>query len=141
MNTQKNMEERFAKEMEARSVYYEPKGSPWGEVQTYRYLSKGVFFVSTASHGGVIVLKELADRYFTKEAQACCFPYGNYLCFEEDCDAPVAVRELMDKGIMKAPVNEYYKRRIRGGHRRQPEAVASPILAGPGATDAQGSTT
>ena len=37
MNTQKNMEERFAKEMEARSVYYEPKGSPWGEVQTYRY--------------------------------------------------------------------------------------------------------
>ena len=110
MNTRKNMEERFAKEMEARSVYYEPKGSPWGEVQTYRYLSHGVFFVSTASHGGVIVLKELADRYFTKEAQACCFPYGKYLCFEEDCDAPVAIRELLDKGIMKTPVNEYYKR-------------------------------
>jgi hypothetical protein len=78
-------------------------------VQTYRYLSHGVFFVSTASHGGVIVLKELADRYFTKEAQACCFPYGDYLCFEEDCDSPVAIRELLDKGLMKAPVNQYYK--------------------------------
>ena len=105
-----SMDELYEKRMLAESVYYEPQGSPWGEVQTYRYLSHGVFFVSTASHGGVIVLKELADRYFTKEAQACCFPYGKYLCFEEDCDAPVAIRELLDKGIMKAPVNEYYKR-------------------------------
>ena len=105
-----SMDELYETRMLAESVYYEPQGSPWGEVQTYRYLSHGVFFVSTASHGGVIVLKELADRYFTKEAQACCFPYGKYLCFEEDCDAPVAIRELLDKGIMKAPVNEYYKR-------------------------------
>ena len=104
------MDELYEKRMLAESVYYEPQGSPWGEVQTYRYLSHGVFFVSTASHGGVIVLKEMADRYFTKEAQACCFPYGKYLCFEEDCDAPVAIRELLDKGIMKASVNEYYKR-------------------------------
>ena len=56
-----------------------------------------------------MVVASLADRYLAKEAQACCFPYTNYLCFEEDCDAPVAIRELLDRGFMKAPVNEYYK--------------------------------
>ncbi len=31
-----------------------------------------------------------------------------YLCFEEDCDAQVALRELMDKKMIQAPVNEYF---------------------------------
>lgn len=34
---------------------------------------------------------------------------GNYYCFEEDCDAPVAIRELLDKGLYTAPVNDYFK--------------------------------
>lgn len=36
------------------------------------------------------------------------FVEGGYLCFEENCDSPVAIRELMDKGLYKAPVNQYY---------------------------------
>ncbi len=51
---------------------------------------------------------ELNDEKF-KEAQAVGFVEGRYLCFEEDCDSPVAIRELLDKGLMKAPVNQYYK--------------------------------
>ena len=93
----------------AELLYCAPQISPWGNVQTERYLAPGVFFISTPSHGGVMVVASLADRYLAKEAQACCFPYTNYLCFEEDCDAPVAIRELLDRGFMKAPVNEYYK--------------------------------
>lgn len=33
---------------------------------------------------------------------------GGYLCFEEDCDAQVALRELMDKKMIQAPVNERF---------------------------------
>ena len=34
--------------------------------------------------------------------------YGSYLCFEEDCDAQVVIRELMDRKLYRAPVNEHY---------------------------------
>lgn len=54
-------------------------------------------------------MKEHAEQLLTEEARKCGFAYGRYFCFEEDCAGPVAKRELLDKGIMKAPVNEYYK--------------------------------
>ena len=87
----------------------EPMYSPWGTVDHCKMLCYGAFEVQTARHGGVMILRELADEYLSKEAQAVGFIEGRYLCFEEDCDSPVAIRELIDKGLMKAPVNQYYK--------------------------------
>jgi len=87
----------------------EPMYSPWGTVDHCKLLCYGAFEVQTARHGGVMILRELADEYLSKEAQAVGFMEGRYLCFEEDCDAAVAIRELLDKGLMKAPVNQYYK--------------------------------
>ena len=87
----------------------EPMYSPWGAVDRCKMLCYGAFEVQTARHGGVMILRELADEYLSKEAQAVGFIEGRYLCFEEDCDSPVAIRELLDKGLMKAPVNQYYK--------------------------------
>ncbi len=87
----------------------EPMYSPWGTVDHCKMLCYGAFEVQTARHGGVMILRELADEYLSKEAQAVGFIEGRYLCFEEDCDSPVAIRELLDKGVMKAPVNQYYK--------------------------------
>ena len=87
----------------------EPMYSPWGTVDHCKMLCYGAFEVQTARHGGVMILRELADEYLSKEAQAVGFIEGRYLCFEEDCDSPVAIRELLDKGLMKAPVNQYYK--------------------------------
>ncbi len=37
------------------------------------------------------------------------FCEAGYYCFEEDCAATVALRELMDKGLFTAPVNYYWK--------------------------------
>ena len=34
---------------------------------------------------------------------------GAWLCYEEDCDGPVALRELMDKKLYQAPVNQYFR--------------------------------
>ena len=87
----------------------EPMYSPWGTVDHCKMLCYGAFEVQTARHGGVMILRELADEYLSKEAQAVGFVEGHYLCFEEDCDSPVAIRELLDKGLMKAPVNQFYK--------------------------------
>ena len=82
-----------------------PPYSPWGKVQECETLCPGVYSVSTPGHGGVMVRRELAEKVFRKEAMGCGFIASGYLCFEEDNDAQVALRELMDKKMIQAPVN------------------------------------
>lgn len=36
-------------------MYCEPEYSPWGEIQWCETLAPGIFFISTASHGGILV--------------------------------------------------------------------------------------
>ena len=85
-----------------------PQYSPWGEIQHCEELCPGVYQVSTASHGGVMAILSVASKLFSTAVRQYSFVEGGYLCFEEDCEAPVAIRELMDKGLCKAPVNQYY---------------------------------
>lgn len=90
-------------------VYEAPDDSPWGEIQTRETLCSGAYSISTAGHGGVMVRRELAEKVFRKEARECGFVEGAWLCYEEDCDGPVALRELMDKKLYQAPVNQYFR--------------------------------
>ena len=85
-----------------------PPYSPWGEIQHCEELCPGVYQVSTASHGGVMAKLSVASKLFSMAVRQYSFVEGGYLCFEEDCEAPVAIRELMEKGLYKAPVNQYY---------------------------------
>ncbi len=87
---------------------YAPAFSPWGGIQTCHQLCPGVYEVSTASHGGIMATKGAVSRVFSEWAQKCGFWERGYLCFEEDCDAQVALRELMDRGLYSAPVNQYF---------------------------------
>lgn len=108
---ERDLLERAVQELEyqtRRQAEMEPQDSPWGEIQTRETLCPGAYSVSTAGHGGVMVRRELAEKVFRKEALNCGFTEGAYLCFEEDCDEPVALRELMDKGMYQAPVNEHF---------------------------------
>ena len=88
---------------------FPPEYSPRGEVQRQEELCSGVFSVSTASHGGIMVHGSVAKAVLSPAARKHCFRDGSYYCFEEDCDAPVAIRELLDKGLYTAPVNDYFK--------------------------------
>lgn len=88
---------------------FPPEYSPWGEVQHQEELCSGVFSVSTASHGGVMVHGSVAKAVLSPAARKHCFRDGSCYCFEEDCDAPVAIRELLDKGLYTAPANDYFK--------------------------------
>lgn len=90
------------KESRTVGIFTSPKISPWGDVQTCDVLCPGVFLVSTASHGGTLVSKEVS-ALLSLAAQKCGFKQGGYLCFEEDCQESVVFRELLDKKLWSVP--------------------------------------
>ena len=90
-------------------MYREPSDSPWGVVVRCDTLCTGVYSVSTAGHGGIMVQTDAARRLLSPEAQAVGFQAGRYLNFEEDCDAPVVLRELMDSGIIAPRTDNYFR--------------------------------
>lgn len=77
-------------------IFTAPEDSPWGDVQSSSELCSGMFLVSTASHGGIMVSKEVAAT-LSLAARKCGFKEDGYLCFEEDCAACVVLRELLDR--------------------------------------------
>lgn len=83
-------------------MYQQPEKSPWGKVQVCDTLCPGVFLVSTASHGGTMIAKDMAAA-LSLAARKCGFRHGGYLCFEEDSQESVALRELLDKKLWAVP--------------------------------------
>lgn len=89
-------------------MIYEPDTSPWGKIVEIHELCHGAFLVHTESHGGIMVNLRTVVKYLNKEAQSVGFPFLGYLCFEEECDAPVAIRELIDQEQYIPQKNEFY---------------------------------
>jgi hypothetical protein len=79
-----------------------PKNSPWGEVDYCDALCPGVFLVSAASHGGAMVAKDMAN-VLSPAARKCGLRQNGFLCFEEDCDEAIVLRELLDKKLWDIP--------------------------------------
>ena len=79
-------------------MFHAPKSSPWGEVQSCETLCPGVFLVSTASHGGTMVANEVA-AVLSPAAKKCGFKDKGYICYEEDAQESVVLRELLDKKL------------------------------------------
>lgn len=69
--------------------------SPWGGIQVSSILAKGFKAVSTAGHGGYMVTSTFAAKYLTVPCVKRAFPYGNYLCYEEDCDYAIVLYDLL----------------------------------------------
>ncbi len=69
--------------------------SPWGPAQDRTPIVDGVSWVSTASHGGLMVTRTAARKYLSAKAVEVAYPgqCGNYVCFEEDCSYAVALYE------------------------------------------------
>ena len=101
-------------------MYQEPEKSPWGKVQTCDLLCPGVFLVSTASHGGTMVSKEVA-AFLSPAAKRCGFQRGGYLCFEEDTQEEVVLRELLDKKLWQIPKAAFEENINRSIKRYNPE--------------------
>jgi len=80
----------------------QPTQSPWGEIQHCDVVCPGVYMVSTAGHGGTMVSKDIT-AVLSPAAQKCGFKQDGYLCFEEDTQESVAMRELLDKKLWSIP--------------------------------------
>ena len=91
-----------AKENRTAGIFQSPRLSPWGDIQTSDTLCPGVFMVSTASHGGTMVALDMA-AILSPAARKCGLRMGDYLCFEEDCDENIVLRELLDKKLWQIP--------------------------------------
>ena len=78
----------------------EPEMSLWGEVQHCYTIAPGIYVVSTAGHGGVMIDRQLAAYILSSAARKEAESFGQYLCFEEDVAACIAFREMIDKGIL-----------------------------------------
>ena len=85
-----------------------PTDSIWGEVQSCHRINKGIYEVSTASHGGVMMPVQIGRYLLSQDARRIAQREHGYLYFEEDCDWSVAFRELLDKGVFEN-LEEYYK--------------------------------
>jgi hypothetical protein len=77
-----------------------PTDTPWGEPISASRLQNGVFMVSTSSHGGILVSRQLA-HLLSASAQQVGSEYQpghpaakEWLFFEEDCDARILIDEL-----------------------------------------------
>jgi len=81
--------------------YFEFDGA-WGEVQACETLCRGIYLVTTPGHGGILVEHE-STFYLSAAARKCGFRDGGYLCFEEDCDEQIVLRELLDKKLWRIP--------------------------------------
>lgn len=77
-----------------------PTYSPWGAVQECTEITHGVFEVSTAGHGGIMIADDLAEHILSDDARKIGFIEDGWHCFEEDADAQIPLRELLDKSIM-----------------------------------------
>ena len=83
--------------------YHPPYDTPWGALQYMKMLANGVFEVSSASHGGIMICRDIAAEILSEEALKCSFYEYGYFCFEEDCVAAIPIRELMDKDLIDVP--------------------------------------
>ena len=83
-------------------MFHVPTSSPWGEVQNCETLSQGVLLVSTSSHGGTMLANEVA-AVLSPAAKKCGFKDKGYICYEEDAQESVVLRELLDKKLWNIP--------------------------------------
>ena len=79
-----------------------PPAPPGGGGAGRDVLCLGVFLVSTASHGGTMVANEVA-AVLSPAAKKCGFKDKGYICYEEDAQESVVLRELLDKKLWKIP--------------------------------------
>lgn len=103
-----------------------PEDSPWGEIQTKYQIANGVFDVSTASHGGIMIKNDIAALILSPEARAIGFRENGYTCYEEDCDSAVAYRELIDKGIY-SDIEDFFRTNYSGSAREKYPSFSNSV--------------
>lgn len=93
-----------------RKPYREPSNSPWDTVEECTVIAPGIYSVSTAGHGGIMIDRALALHILSPKALAEGFVENGCYCYEEDAAESIPLRELYDKGILDRS-NIYFRER------------------------------
>lgn len=80
--------------------------SLWGKVHCKYKIKTGVNFVRTASHGGFLISKKLAEKTLSSAALKRAEFYGNNYCFEEDCLADIILLEIPEARSFETVIPE-----------------------------------
>lgn len=83
-------------------IHMNPDFSPWGKIDWSETLIPGIDMVATPSHGGIMVSRE-ASFMLTPAARKCGHWQDGYLCFEEDTEENIVLRELLDQNLWQIP--------------------------------------
>jgi hypothetical protein len=67
--------------------------TPWGRSDYEKRFDRGLTLVGTPSHGGFLVGRAYASKHLSAAAQAAGDLFGDYLAYEEDCDAAIILLE------------------------------------------------
>lgn len=67
--------------------------TPWGPAQSTARLAPSVVWVSTSSHGGLLIANDQAGRLLTPTARSKGARYRDQLAYEEDCLYAIAFYE------------------------------------------------
>lgn len=70
------------------------KTTPWGNPTWTEEILEGIFVVSTSSHGGICISKEVAKDKLSIPARECAILHEDFYCFEEDCDWAIPFYEI-----------------------------------------------
>jgi len=81
-----------------------PCSSPWGAIQAVTPILPGVYDVIADCHGGIMVRADAAD-FLSPAAKTCGARHNGYLCYEEDYDYQIVLRELLDKKMWQIPAD------------------------------------
>ena len=73
-------------------MFTQPEWSPWGKVQVCDPLCPGIYLVSTAGHGGTMVTPDMIP-ILSSAARKCGMRQNGWLCFEEDSEESIVLRE------------------------------------------------
>jgi hypothetical protein len=76
--------------------------SPWGQIDSSKQITRGVRLVGTPGHGGIMVTRNFAATHLSSSAIARGEVYGNYVCYEEDCDYAIVEYELLRARLVTA---------------------------------------
>ncbi len=84
-----------------------PEYSIWGEIDHCYRINNGIYDVNTSSHGGIMVKSDIARNILSSNAQKYAYKEKGWYYYEEDCDAAVVLRELLDKGLF-SDIDDYF---------------------------------
>lgn len=73
--------------------------SPWGPITGQKSLIRGIRSIWTSRGGGIMVTEVAAKKYLTNAAIIRGYCWGKYICYDQNAEAAIVLKELIEKGV------------------------------------------